>query len=80
MKIVRWMAVFLVFLLLVSSLWAQEPEDLLRSFTRNFAIASLDVKMQIIQDAGHSATEPGIVDALVTATRQFANRFSALSR
>ncbi len=54
MKIVRWMAVFLVFFLLVSSLWAQEPEDLLRSFTRNFAIASLDVKMQIIQDAGNS--------------------------
>ena len=37
-------------------------------------------RLQIIQDAGHSATEPGIVDALVTATRQFANRFSALSR
>jgi hypothetical protein len=54
MKIVRWMAVFLVFFLLVSSLWAQKPEDLLRSFTRNFAIASLDVKMQIIQDAGNS--------------------------
>ena len=54
MKIVRWMALFLVFFLLVSSLWAQEPQDLLRSFTRNFAIASLDVKMQIIQDAGNS--------------------------
>jgi proline iminopeptidase len=32
-------------------------------------------RLQIIQDAGHSATEPGIVDALVTATIQFANRF-----
>jgi len=31
-------------------------------------------RLQIIQDAGHSATEPGIVDALVTATIQFANR------
>ena len=30
--------------------------------------------LQVIQDAGHSATEPGIVDALVTATIQFANR------
>jgi HEAT repeat protein len=54
MKILRWIAVFLVLLLLVSSLWAQEPADLLRSFSRNFAIASLDVKMQIIQDAGNS--------------------------
>jgi proline iminopeptidase len=32
-------------------------------------------RLQIIPDAGHSATEPGIVDALVTATIQFANRF-----
>ena len=32
-------------------------------------------RLQIIQDAGHSATEPGIVDALVTATIQFATRF-----
>ena len=31
--------------------------------------------LQVIQDAGHSATEPGIIDALVTATIQFANRF-----
>jgi len=46
--------VFLGLLLLISSLWAQEPTDLLRSFSRNFAIASLDVKMQIIQDAGNS--------------------------
>ena len=33
-------------------------------------------RLQIIQDAGHSATEPGIVDALVTATVQFATRLS----
>ena len=32
-------------------------------------------RLQIIQDAGHSATEPGIVDALVTASDQFARRF-----
>ena len=32
-------------------------------------------RLQVIQDAGHSATEPGIVDALVTATDQFALRF-----
>ena len=32
-------------------------------------------RLHIIQDAGHSATEPGIVDALVTATVQFAKRF-----
>jgi len=59
MKILHWIAVFLVLLLLVSSLWAQEPADLLRSFSRNFAIASLDVKMQIIQDAGNSGY-PGL--------------------
>lgn len=54
MKKVRRLVVFLLFFLLISSLWAQNPEDLLRSFTRNFAIASLDVKMQIVQDAGNS--------------------------
>jgi proline iminopeptidase len=32
-------------------------------------------RLHIIQDAGHSATEPGIVDALLTATRQFSRRF-----
>lgn len=32
-------------------------------------------RLQIIADAGHSATEPGIVDALVTAAAQFAMRF-----
>jgi proline iminopeptidase len=31
--------------------------------------------LQVIQDAGHSATEPGIVDALVTATNRFGWRF-----
>jgi len=32
-------------------------------------------RLQVIQDAGHSATEQGIVDALVTITDQFALRF-----
>jgi proline iminopeptidase len=32
-------------------------------------------RLQIIPDAGHSATEEGIVDALVTAADQFALRF-----
>lgn len=56
MKKVRWIVVFLLFFLLLSSLWAQNSQDLLRSFKRNFAIASLDVKMQIIQDAGSSGS------------------------
>jgi proline iminopeptidase len=33
-------------------------------------------ELKIIQDAGHSATEPGIVDALVRATNQFADQFA----
>ncbi len=32
-------------------------------------------RLQIIADAGHSAAEPGIVDALVAATNQFSQRF-----
>ena len=35
-----------------------------------------DAELQIIPDAGHSATEPGIVDALIRATRQFADKFN----
>ena len=54
MKKTRRLVVLLLFFLLISNLWAQDPQDLLRSFTRNFAISSLDVKMQIIQDAGTS--------------------------
>ena len=33
-------------------------------------------ELKLIPDAGHSATEPGIVDALVTATNRFASRFA----
>lgn len=32
-------------------------------------------ELQIIRDAGHSGSEPGIVDALVRATNDFARRF-----
>ncbi len=34
-----------------------------------------DARLQIIPDAGHSATELGIVDALMTATSQFSMRY-----
>lgn len=34
--------------------------------------------LEIVRDAGHSALEPGIVDALVRATRNMANRFEYL--
>ena len=30
-----------------------------------------EAELQIIRDAGHSASEPGIVDALVSATDRF---------
>ena len=35
-------------------------------------------QLDIVRDAGHSAMEPGIIDALVRATRNMANRFEAL--
>ena len=34
-----------------------------------------EARLQIVPDAGHSATEPGIVDALIAATNQFSMRF-----
>jgi len=34
-----------------------------------------EARLEIIPDAGHSATEPGIVDALLRATREFGARF-----
>jgi proline iminopeptidase len=34
-----------------------------------------EARLQVIPDAGHSATEPGIVDALVRATAEFGERF-----
>jgi len=36
-----------------------------------------DAELQIIRDAGHSGAEPGIIDALVRATNDFARRFGA---
>lgn len=33
-------------------------------------------ELKVIPDAGHSAAEPGIVDALITATNLFAERFA----
>lgn len=36
-----------------------------------------NAKLEIIPDAGHSATEPGIADALVRASDFFANHFNA---
>jgi hypothetical protein len=59
MKRRLWVFISLLFFFPIAGLSAQNPEDLLRSFTRNFAIASLDVKMQIIQDAGDSG-QPGM--------------------
>ena len=34
-----------------------------------------EAELQIIRDAGHSGAEPGIIDALVRATNDFARRF-----
>jgi HEAT repeat protein len=42
----------LIFLLAAGAGWSQTPQDLLKSYLRNFAIASLDVKVQIVLDAG----------------------------
>ena len=33
-----------------------------------------EADLQIIPDAGHSISEPGIIDALITATDEFAVR------
>jgi len=42
-----------LFLLLVAGAgWSQTPQELLKSYLRNFAIASLDVKVEIVLDAG----------------------------
>ena len=34
-----------------------------------------DSQLNIIRDAGHSSSEPSIIDALVCATREMARRF-----
>ena len=35
-----------------------------------------EARLEVIADAGHSATEPGIVDALIRATDRFARQFA----
>ncbi len=36
-----------------------------------------DAQLNIVRDAGHASSEPGIVDALVRATREMARRFDS---
>ncbi|MGB9577867.1 MAG: prolyl aminopeptidase [Halothiobacillaceae bacterium] len=49
--------------------------DVVCPIEQAFALAEAwpEARLQIIPDAGHAASEPGIVDALVRATDQFAN-------
>ena len=35
-----------------------------------------EAELRIVTPAGHAASEPGIVDALITATQSFADRFA----
>jgi HEAT repeat protein len=49
-KTAPWLALLLA--LTAGAGWAQTPQDLLKSYQRNFAIASLDVKVEIVLDAG----------------------------
>jgi hypothetical protein len=49
-KTAPWLALLL--LLAAGAGWAQTAQDLLKSYQRNFAIASLDVKVEIVLDAG----------------------------
>jgi HEAT repeat protein len=48
----RWIGIALLLGATAGRLWAQNPEELLKTYTRNFVIASLDIKVQIVQDAG----------------------------
>jgi HEAT repeat protein len=50
MRRVLWIAVVLM-TLVFGSAWGQQTDDLLNAFQRNFVISSLDVKIQILQDA-----------------------------
>jgi len=47
----RAFGVTVAFMLVLAVLEAQEAQELVKSYKRNFAIASLDVKIQILQDA-----------------------------
>jgi len=51
-KIVLCLALF--YLLVAGVSWSQSSQDLLKSYLRNFAIASLDVKVQIVLDGGQT--------------------------
>ena len=52
----RAMCIGLIFLGAASLLPAQDAQKILETFRRNFAIASLDVKIQILQDAATGKT------------------------
>jgi hypothetical protein len=45
-----------LFILSAGLLRAQDAQELLKSYRRNFAIASLEVKIQIVQDAGKTGS------------------------
>ncbi len=57
MKRAFWIIAILV--IAVSIPGAQEAQEVLRTYKRNFAIASLDVKIQILQDAANSSQSMG---------------------
>ena len=50
---------------------AQQLEDL---GGRVLSFVWPEAQLNIIKDAGHAASEPGIIDALVRATDKFARR------
>ena len=56
MRKVLWIAMVLM-TLVFGSAWTQQTDDLLNAFQRNFVISSLDVKLQIIQDAADKGSE-----------------------
>lgn len=49
-------AVLALLILWSGPLWAQDTQELLKSFKRNFVIASLEVKIQIVQDAAKTGS------------------------
>ncbi len=52
----RAICISLIFIAAASALPAQDAQKILDTFRRNFAIASLDVKIQILQDAAAAKT------------------------
>jgi len=51
-----WIAGMLM-IMVFGSAWGQPTDDLLNAFQRNFVISSLDVKIQLLQDAAEQGTE-----------------------